>query len=373
MTANREGFGGLGTVVRGSRGFVYPAMRLAEAAAELRSRGFSISVADFIHAPLRARMGVGAAFRKSPWLVLVSPATLAFDLEWLARHLPKGNPLFLLGIGLTEAQEIRLRGETVAFSDAADGHAAARSFLGETSLSGGEEPPFANWELVPLGRKRRLPVFHARGCTLACNYCPYVYATKRQVMKRAVTRTLAEWDYQCARHRPRRVVFRDPTFGLNASDALELLSGLADRVHHSATPFEIETRGDLITPELAEALRRAGCVEVKLGIESDDPSWLQTTHRLQEGQDPEDYSERIRASVGHLSRAGIFVRGYTLAPGSSAPSQHAMLQVSEMVRKEFLDPRPRTHILQSIREFGHGDAVAFGCAGSLGPSRRDGA
>lgn len=370
MTANREGFGGLGSLTRGARGFAYPALRLAEAAAELRASGHSIAVADFIHQPYRSRFGVGRAFRGAPWLVLVSPRTLAFDLQWLAGNLPKGSSVFLLGVGLSESGGIRLEGKAISYSDAADGHTAARAFLGASSIAQEGSPPFANWDLVPLGRKRRLPIFHGRGCNLGCDYCPYVYATKRQIIKRTVSRTLAEWDFQCARHRPRRVVFRDPTFGLDASDSLELLAGLAGRRNGSATPFEIETRGDLITHELADGLKAAGCVEVKLGIESDDPRWLQSTERLFKAEDPEQYAERVRSSVHHLKRVGIFVRGYTLAMGPGNAVDQAALEVDEMVRKELLDPRPLTHILQSLRDFGFGPGIEIGCASPDGFHRR---
>jgi radical SAM superfamily enzyme YgiQ (UPF0313 family) len=60
--------------------------------------------------------------------------------------------------------------------------------------------------------------------------------------------------------------FADDIFGLKQRWVIEL----ADAVerHAAALPFKIQSRVNLMTPETARALRRAGCTEVWTGVES---------------------------------------------------------------------------------------------------------
>jgi hypothetical protein len=240
----------------------------------------------------------------------------------------------------------------ISIHDAISGFSAAELALGKASTSfAPDDVPFADWNLFSIGRKRRLPLYHTRGCTYGCTYCPYLYATGRVLIRRSIARTMEEWCFQCQRLRPRRVVLRDPTFGISEEDSLELLRAIRDLDSTVRVPFEVETRGDLITPDLAQALALAGCVEVKLGVEALNPSWLKSVHRIAPDEG-EIYADRVRGSHKLLSRYGIGIRQYTLAVSDDQNADGALPSASlGTVRQNLKDSAPLSLMRQSLREY----------------------
>lgn len=343
FTANREGFGGLGVLVPGRRGFVYPAQRLAEAAAALHLAGIASTGADHVVAPWRARAAMARAPRGASWIVLTSARTLAFDLAWIEKRLPAGAPLILAAPALEALEPIARRGTRIPVCGGPAGFAAAALFRGGAPVadSGGSEP-FARWDVIPLGRKRRLPVYHARGCFKPCTYCPYVLATGRRLQSRTVARTVEEWRFQCARHRPRRVVFRDPVFGIQPEASIELLEQIAALPASQRAPLEIETRADLLDEPLARALKDAGCVEVKLGVETYDPGRLEQTRRVDSAAAAEDYVRRAREGRAILHRLGIPCRPYFMEWNGGGATDDVSRPSTELpsVRSPLSSPDP---------------------------------
>jgi radical SAM superfamily enzyme YgiQ (UPF0313 family) len=60
--------------------------------------------------------------------------------------------------------------------------------------------------------------------------------------------------------------FADDIFGLNRHWLEEFASAV--ETLHGAVPFKVQARADLLTNETARSLRRAGCAEVWMGVES---------------------------------------------------------------------------------------------------------
>lgn len=331
-TVNREGFGGLGVVLPGRRfglwprGFVYPAHFLAEAAGMLESLGRPYCAGDCVLAPVR---GPAAVFGRlpetsagNPVLVRAAAAALEHDLAWTARHFARGEaPVLLAGTAFE-----RLGGQVAAAlpravaSGAPTGFEAARRLLGLDPDPGPPDAwPFASWDRLPLGKGRRLPLFHGRGCVHACTWCPYVIATGRLHLVRSAERTAEEFAWQARRHRPRRFVFRDPVFGLDRPSSLDLLGRLAGLPAKHRAPFEIETRPETLDPPMSEALARAGCVEIKLGVETLEPAALVATRRIAEAGEAEEYRRRVTAVLRDAAERRFAVRLYLLRglPGST--------------------------------------------------------
>lgn len=335
---NREGMGGLGLVVS-EIGFVYPALLLAEMQASLKSFGASVRALDQTLQPSKpAPQGAHVLVMR------VALASLEHDLGVavaLQRHLPDAQ-LVLLGTALAaRAAQITAALPHARLLDAVDGHAAAATLAG-CSPSEPDETPDADWSGLSLGEKEWLPLQHHRGCMHECVWCPYTIATGRRLLRRSPERTARECAALVALHKPRRVVFRDPLFGSDTTDALLLLSLLAASPQRA--PIEVETRPECVTAPLAEALRHAGCVELKLGIDTLEPQVLETQRRLLPGCNAADYRERVRQALAHLDAAGVPVRCYLLQnlPGATtrgeAEARAALGDRHQVVVKTFIDP-----------------------------------
>ena len=165
-----------------------------------------------------------------------------------------------------------------------------------------------------------LPYSAAGGCYWnRCSFCPE-RCEGLPYQPLPVTRALAELHQLCAGHRPVLVHLLD-----NAISPA-LLHGLA--AHPPGAPWYGFARCDeqLADPDFCRALRRAGCVMLKLGLESGDQGVLD---RLHKGIDLGTV-ERI---LGNLQRAGIAVYAYLLF-GTPAEDERAARRTLEFVVRQ---------------------------------------
>ena len=314
---NREGFGGMGAIRPATNRFTYPSERLAEAAGVLKVRGVPSSCRDWVVSPWRARLG-GLTGAAAGAIVRVAARTFWQDLRWIKQTLPGSYPVVATGTGLDQVEVKEEIPSWVRLHGGISGHGAAELLL--DGADHGRDPEaweFADWTTVPLGRKRRLPIWWLRGCSLECSYCPYVVATDRKVEGRSIERTLEELRHQAGRHRVRRVVFRDPVFGIRRAEALALLKQWRGTEGIRGLPFEIETRIDLLDAELIQELAASGCVEVKVGVESSDQGWLVSSGRVGSEADAAAYGTRSKEVLKLLTESRMMMRAYYLATGSS--------------------------------------------------------
>jgi hypothetical protein len=332
LTPNREGAGGQGVLAPGRKGFLYAPLYLAEATAALRARGREVLALDFLRRPARSAWAVLrreglARLRRSceGLLVRSSRATLAEDLAWTRARFAGAEPregVWLVLPGFEGVpSDVAESGYRVA--SGASGHDAVRAVLGELASGGGSEDALcADWRPWSLGRKRWVGLVAARGCRLGCGYCPYVLATRGEHRARPVEAVLAEWRVQVERHAPRRMVFRDPVFGLEREPTLALLEGLARR--EDRVPFEVETRPEVLDGEVLDALLAAGCREIKLGVESVEEAPLVAAGRLRPGEG-EAYLAAVEQVLQRAAAASVLVRLFLLTglPGATPQGEAA--------------------------------------------------
>lgn len=138
-----------------------------------------------------------------------------------------------------------------------------------------DDLPFPDRELFYkydlLRKNSRKTVITSRGCPYSCAFCfnagyRRLYAGKgRYVRRRSVDNVLAEI-LEVKRNFPlKSVFFQDDTFVLDR----DWIRDFADQYRRRVTlPFTCFVRADLMTEEVAEALKKAGCVCVHFGIES---------------------------------------------------------------------------------------------------------
>jgi len=195
--------------------------------------------------------------------------------------------------------------------------------------------PTAAWDLIDIPRYREfwlsrhgyfsLNVVTTRGCPYLCNWCAKpVYGNTYHI--RSPDQVVAEIRLLRERYAPDHLWFCDDIFGLKKRWLMPFAEQIA--AEGLVTPFLCQTRADLMTEENVAALRRAGCAEAWLGVESGSQAIL-------DAMDKGITLEQVQGAVARLRaariRIGFFLQfGY---PGEKWPE-------IEMTRRMVRDLAP---------------------------------
>ena len=336
--ANREGAGGMGTVYRGPRGFLYPPHTLAVVAASLRDTGYAVRASDLVVEESSPDLTDADAVG-----VFVSYATLDSDLAFLtnlrrrisAMLIAFGPAMRFVGeevLARTPADAV-LVGEAEAFFVAALRHfgridsRAPRLWtvdeLNETRCDKDglvrdlDALPFPAWDLLPHGKYSLLTVMGSRGCPDQCVYCPYAAAQGHRFRTRSVASVLAELAWLDRGFHPGRVVFRDPVFAHDRERVVDLCEGMLERELHLR--WECESRPEHFDARLLQLMKRAGCQWVKVGLETTDKVLLQRLKRVDSTEEAAAYVRHVADVVQTCSQIGLLCRLFVMAglPGQN--------------------------------------------------------
>ena len=165
--------------------------------------------------------------------------------------------------------------------------------------------PQPAWDLVDIERYRQawapahgyfsLNMVSSRGCPYRCNWCAkpvygntYHYRSPRLVAEEVLRLK--------TNYHPDRIWFADDIFALSAQWA----RGFAEEVERlgARVPFKMQSRCDLMTRDTVWALRRAGCAEVWMGVESG-------SQRILDAMEKGTRVEHIYEARENLRRHGI--------------------------------------------------------------------
>jgi len=131
------------------------------------------------------------------------------------------------------------------------------------------------WDLIDIERYRAiwherhgffsLNMAASRGCPFRCNWCAKPI-WGNHYMQRSPQDVAAEMSHLKHAFQPDHIWMADDIFGFRVDWVTEFAEHL--RTTDGAVPFTIQTRADLISERMAEALAQAGCAEAWLGAES---------------------------------------------------------------------------------------------------------
>lgn len=339
-TANREGAAGMGAQTDATGGFLYPPHLLATTAAALRDAGWHVKALDAVSMGLDSSAALERLPKADVLVLPVSFVTLAADRAFLNR-LRESRPLakvIVIGPALAYPQVVN------ALNDLADlllsGEAelalpaAARRLLAGEHQPGQVINPYAlaqstyhpqghvrNLDLLPIPawdlfaeQSRPYPfltILSSRGCPAACRYCPYVAAQGHEHRAQTPARTVQELAHLARHFRPARVMFRDPVFAHDRSRVLALCTEIRhSRLH---MPWECESRPEHFDGRLLRAMAAAGCVTIKLGLETTDPELLVAIGRVPNERSAQTYLQQSRAVITQCKELGITCRVFVLA------------------------------------------------------------
>lgn len=217
--------------------------------------------------------------------------------------------------------------------------------------------PFPDWS--PFGPKKfrigydfwKFPtglVQSSRGCTFKCNYCPYIIlenATRfrnPEAVADEMRQGMRQWGF-------RSFKFRDPLFGLNRKYVFQL-ADLIGRLPHRIQ-FSIETRVDLMRPEVLRVLKRVGLTSITVGIETPDSETLRRYHRAPIKDDRQRSFVALCRDMGIRTVAGFMI-GF---PGDTEQSIRGVLQYAKSVGPTYANfnivtPYPGTEFFEEVRQ-----------------------
>jgi anaerobic magnesium-protoporphyrin IX monomethyl ester cyclase len=169
---------------------------------------------------------------------------------------------------------------------------------------------FVNWAKLDksLFSSKVVSIQASVGCPYRCAFCNFT-RNRRLVLSKPLDQVILEIK-GVVRHGIQYVWFVDDNFLLGTSDLNSFLKRLAD--NDLGIKWMSFIRADALKNIDYKLLRRAGCIEVQLGLESADPSVLQNMNKK---ADPDTY----RTVIENLLKVGIncscyFIFGF---PGES--------------------------------------------------------
>jgi anaerobic magnesium-protoporphyrin IX monomethyl ester cyclase len=187
----------------------------------------------------------------------------------------------------------------------------------------------------------------SRGCTLKCNYCPYIIL-ENSTRLRSPESVAAELRAGIKAHGFRSFKFRDPLFGVDRQRAFrlaELIGQLPRKIQ-----FSIEGRLDLLKPDLLRALAEVGLTSITVGIETPSEETLRRYHRAPIRDDRQRDFILLCRSLGVRTVAGFMI-GF---PEDTEESIMAVLRYAKTVGPTFANfnivtPYPGTEFFDEIK------------------------
>ena len=199
----------------------------------------------------------------------------------------------------------------------------------------------------------------SRGCPHACAFCITPAACGRRYRVHSVERVLDEIAFIAARG-VERLWFADPDFCCRESRVMALLEGVLQR--GLKLGMWLETRADMVTPELIRLMQRAGVMTLAMGLES-------ASDRVSRGLDKRIRPDQVAAAARSALAAGLDVELFSqfALPGEDFDDAMATLafvkdcgvpvrgnsnaQQMQLYFGSEITRRPREHGVRPLREF----------------------
>lgn len=144
-----------------------------------------------------------------------------------------------------------------------------------------DDLPFPAWEEMDLSKyggiyphrtKLELPVWTSRGCPFSCIFC--VRPLGRNRKHRSIDSIISEIERNIEVFGCESIAFIDETFVVNGQWSSQLFNAMIERGINKKIIWSCETRLDVVSPELFNLMKKAGCYYVFFGLESGDDAML---------------------------------------------------------------------------------------------------
>lgn len=187
----------------------------------------------------------------------------------------------------------------------------------------------------------------ARGCPFACAFCN---ANQQKYRARSPRNFVDEIELNLSKHGIRDFDIYDSTFTADRNRVYAICEEIRNR--KLAVGFSVRSRVDVVTREMIDALRSAGCHTIMYGIESSNQDILK---RMNKGISP----EQIMETVTYTNKSGIETLGFFMFgfPGENHQTVKNTIEFSLKLPLDYaqftpLLPFPETEIYTYYRDHG---------------------
>lgn len=173
--------------------------------------------------------------------------------------------------------------------------------------------PFPNRPLIRQERNikqsfkdngyRIASIFSSRGCPFRCTFCASHSVWSRKVRYRSADNILDEFEQVVKDLKIDFIKFSDDTFTIRKERVREFCEKKIER--NMKTPWGCNIRADTVDEDLLRFMRRAGCREVWIGVESGSPRIVK---EMKKGID----LDKVRGVFKLTAELGLFRRAYML-------------------------------------------------------------
>lgn len=143
--------------------------------------------------------------------------------------------------------------------------------------------PFPARHLLPMEKYSSIIGLHPvttmmsmRGCPFKCAYC-FKQPTDKQCRFRSARNVVDEMEQVAKDYGVREIMFYDDTFTIRRSHVVGICEEILRR--GLKVKWEAPTRADVVDAELLKLMHRAGCIRLRYGVESGDPSILKAMNK----------------------------------------------------------------------------------------------
>ncbi|MBN3038400.1 MAG: radical SAM protein [Candidatus Omnitrophica bacterium] len=174
-----------------------------------------------------------------------------------------------------------------------------------------DEIPFPSWRLLPSFKNysfnpsayRRKPhciVIASRGCPYKCIFC-HVSRFRPTIRFRSPKNVADEIEYLVNNFGIKEIRFGDELFAVNKKWASQICEEIKSRKLNIV--WTCEARADSMTPEFAQTLKKGGCWQITMGVESGS---AQVLKKIKKGIT----LQQVKNTVNYAHRAGLSVRAF---------------------------------------------------------------
>lgn len=162
-----------------------------------------------------------------------------------------------------------------------------------------------------------------RGCPFSCAYCASQQLWGRTVRFRSVSNVISELEYLKTNYNPSIIHFADDTFTLDKDRAKEICQQIINR--RLGIKWVCDTRVDCLDEELVALIKSAGCIRVKIGVESG-------SNRILKAMQKGITKEQVRKAVDWIKKEGLPLTVYLMI-GFPQETNEDLQQTIELARE----------------------------------------
>jgi anaerobic magnesium-protoporphyrin IX monomethyl ester cyclase len=145
-----------------------------------------------------------------------------------------------------------------------------------------DDLPFPAHHLLPLKSfhivgKTIFPLTTSRGCVYWCDFCTAVRMFGQRYRMRSPKNVVDEIEYLYKKYGQSQFTFYDDAFTVDQQRVVEICDEIKKR--KLAIHWDCETRVDMVTRDLLQKMKDAGCLAVWFGVESGSENVLEKMHK----------------------------------------------------------------------------------------------